>query len=455
MNGQHSARYNGPSAGRSDRNRVARRVPTKSRERLRILVAAHCHPEISKGGAEIAAHQLFSQFRERSDCEAWFIACDRTREVDRAGVVLVQPFSEHEYIYTGGEFDWFKFSNPDHNFPEEFSRLLEELKPDIVHFHHFVNFGVEVFLNVRRTLPHCKIFLTLHEYLAICHHYGQMVTNRDRHLCYESKPISCQRCFPEFSRSDFFLRNLYIGRFFDLIDGFIAPSRFLATRYVAWGLPPEKMHVIENVVRTSRKPPKQRAAASDGVLRIGFFGQISALKGMDLVCDAAELLVENNLSDIVFEVFGDHRNQPPEFQTKLLERLKSARNLHFHGPYDSNHVDELMQSVDAVLMASIWWENSPVVIQEAFRNCRPVICPDIGGMAEKVRDWIDGVHFRAGSAVALAKTLKRLASDRRILKSLCETIAVPPSPTEIIETHLSIYRTARAMPQSARPEIAR
>ena len=65
--------------------------------------------------------------------------------------------------------------------------------------------------------------------------------------------------------------------------------------------------------------------------------------------------------------------------------------------------------------------------------------------------------FRASvrSAVALAKTLKRLASDRRILKGLCETIAVPPSPTEIIETHLSIYRTARAMPQSARPEIAR
>ena len=44
----------------------------------------------------------------------------------------------------------------------------------------------------------------------------------------------------------------------------------------------------------------------------------------------------------------------------------------------------LMADLHWVLVPSIWWENSPLVIQEAFFHGRPVICSDVGGMAEKV-----------------------------------------------------------------------
>ena len=36
------------------------------------------------------------------------------------------------------------------------------------------------------------------------------------------------------------------------------------------------------------------------------------------------------------------------------------------------------------------------MIQEAFQQRRPVICSDIGGMAEAVTDGHDGLHFRTG-----------------------------------------------------------
>jgi len=54
-----------------------------------------------------------------------------------------------------------------------------------------------------------------------------------------------------------------------------------------------------------------------------------------------------------------------------------------------------MAAVDWVVVPSIWWENSPLVIQEAFAHGRPVICSDIGGMAEKVAHEKNGLHFRA------------------------------------------------------------
>ena len=62
-----------------------------------------------------------------------------------------------------------------------------------------------------------------------------------------------------------------------------------------------------------------------------------------------------------------------------------------------------MAEIDWVVVPSIWWENSPLVIQEAFLHGRPVICSDIGGMAEKVEHEVNGLHFRVGDHAALGR----------------------------------------------------
>ena len=132
-----------------------------------------------------------------------------------------------EFVYNTGAFDWFKFANHDARFPGEIERLLTSLAPDVVHFHHFVNFGVEVFQHVRRVLPDCRIILTLHEFLAICHDLGQMVTARHFNLCYRSGDARCHDCFPQIARSDFFLRKRYILWYLDLVDVFVRRARSL------------------------------------------------------------------------------------------------------------------------------------------------------------------------------------------------------------------------------------
>ncbi len=66
---------------------------------------------------------------------------------------------------------------------------------------------------------------------------------------------------------------------------------------------------------------------------------------------------------------------------KLIE--EAGPRVRFYGAYQNAEMPRLMQSVDWVVMPSIWWENSPIVIQEALHHRRPVICSNIGGMAEK------------------------------------------------------------------------
>ena len=63
------------------------------------------------------------------------------------------------------------------------------------------------------------------------------------------------------------------------------------------------------------------------------------------------------------------------------------------------------------LLPSRWWENSPLVVQEAFTHRRPVICSGIGGLAEKVDDEVNGLHFNVGDPDSLAWVIQRAATE--------------------------------------------
>ena len=95
------------------------------------------------------------------------------------------------------------------------------------------------------------------------------------------------------------------------------------------------------------------------------------------------------------------------------------------GSYEQTELAQRMDKVDWVVVPSIWWENSPMVIQEAFANGKPVICAGIGGMAEKVRDGVDGLHFEVRNPFDLAETMIRAAVEPGLWQKLKANIREP------------------------------
>ncbi|HTK74233.1 MAG TPA: glycosyltransferase, partial [Gemmataceae bacterium] len=67
------------------------------------------------------------------------------------------------------------------------------------------------------------------------------------------------------------------------------------------------------------------------------------------------------------------------------------------------------------------------VIHEAFQAGVPVICSDVGGMAELVSDGMDGLHFRAGDAADLRRVIRRCVSEPELLPRLGRGIRQPES----------------------------
>jgi glycosyltransferase involved in cell wall biosynthesis len=129
---------------------------------------------------------------------------------------------------------------------------------------------------------------------------------------------------------------------------------------------------------------------------------------------------------ITLRLHGANIEHQPESFRDLFHSLLSVAgtDVTLVGRYTPDQLPALMAAVDWVVVPSIWWENAPLVIQEAMAHGRPVICSDIGGMAEKVDDGVNGLHFRVGDPTSLADTMLRAAGTPGLWDSL--HAALPP-----------------------------
>lgn len=416
-------------------------------EGKRILTVAHNHPEFFPGGGEILAYQLFNGFRE-AGLESYFMAATgRINRVAHAGTsLLAMQGKADEFLFHNDYFDYFHQS---HRNPmmlaQEWPRFLEELKPDIVHFHHTLRYGMEVLSLTRRILPEAKILYTLHDYIPICHRDGQMVRKTDDSLCESASPEKCNGCFPDRSPAQLGLRQRFIKTHFDTVDVFIAPSNFLAQRYIDWGISAEKIDVLQNGTLETESAPHRALKRNESRNRFAFLGQISPYKGTLLLVEAARLLKEKGITDFSVAIHGIVDMQSEEFQQQFKRAVADmAPQVRTFGTYKREELKDIMADADWVVMPSIWWENAPLVINEAFAHRRPVICSNIGGMAEKVEHEVNGLHFRVGNAGSLADAMERAISEEGLWQELTAAIVPPASMETCVQDHMNLLATLYA-----------
>ncbi len=421
---------------------------------MRILVTAHGHPDFSLGGGELAAHHLHLAYQAHPQVhKSTFLArADSGRWPSGA----LSKHAEGEYLWDQAVHDWhyLKAAQRD-SLDARLAPLLERLQPTVVHSHHYAHLGLDHLLTVRRILPKAQIWLTLHEFMAICRNNGQMVKTQSNALCSESSPAACHRCFPASTAEDFWLRREFILDRLGVVDGFIAPSHFLRQRYLEWGLPADRIHVIENGQAPDEPLPPRVVGPGQGRNRFGFFGQINPYKGLDLVLKALTLLSKAEQRTLTLEVHGAHFDaQPLELRERiagLLQPLERAGVVQWIGPYRPEDKRQRLQGIDWLVVPSIWWENSPLVIQEAFSAGRPVICSGIGGMAEKVRPGVDGLHVPVGNAYAWAQTLLRAAQEPALWALLHSGVPKVLSHEQCAVAHLKLFEQGPREPMPWRP----
>jgi glycosyltransferase involved in cell wall biosynthesis len=409
----------------------------------RILVMSHAHPDFSLGGGEIAAYNLFKAYRQHPRTEkVWFLArADR----GRGATGQISQRRENEFLWEQSVNDWhrIKAAHQD-SLTTWLTDLIRGLRPTVIHTHHYAHLGLEYLRIIKQIDPTIQIIMTLHEYMAICRHNGQMIKVGSQNLCTSATPDECHQCFPKQSAEDFWLREHFIKSYFSLVDHFVSPSEFLRQRYIQWGVAAEKIVMIENGQADELPLAPRTLADGETRYRFGYFGQINPFKGLTVLLEALRAMPEADRHKVVLEVHGANLElQTSEMQQKvktLVDPLLEKGVVRWVGPYRPEDLSSRMAHVDWVVIPSIWWENSPMVIQEAFVHGRPVIGSDIGGMKEKISHGINGLHVPVGNTLLWAETFAKVSKYTTQWDKLREGIQRPASHEECANAHMAYFR---------------
>ena len=372
---------------------------------MSLLVVSHGHPAFAKGGGELAAWRLFEAFRHQPGFEgSGFLAASSSPEQLPAGSELL-GLGVDEWLIKRSTSSITHDTAVALSDDAQLHQALMGRRFNIIHLHHYLHVGIDLVLALKRWFPQAKLLLTLHDYWGPCVYEGRLL-RASGELCAGGDPLSCDQCLGGDRRGELAIRALRLQRMFEVIDQLLCPSFFLKQRYLEWGVDPKRISVIENLPVPEGASPSQVQRARDKSLVVGFFGQVNPWKGLDLLIEAVGLARERGL-EVQLEVNGAEQ---PEGEAKPGVR--------FNGSYEPHQLAERMARVDLVAMASSWYENSPMVIQEAFLHGRPVIAPRLGGMAEKIRDGQTGILVESGSAQALEEVFQQITYQPELLAQL-------------------------------------
>jgi glycosyltransferase involved in cell wall biosynthesis len=309
------------------------------------------------------------------------------------------------------------------------AQILAKSRPDVAHIGHLnhLSTGLIDVLH-QHNIP---IIFTLHDFWLMCPR-GQFLQRNIGEptayaLCHTQENANCaQRCYSCYFSgqaaqaqadlqywTDWVAQRMQTTRqLCDKVDLFLAPSRYLQNRFLQdFGLPQAKIRYLDYGFPTEYLSPVQPQPRQ--CFTFGYIGTHIPAKGINLLINAFSQLQEK--SKLI--IWGRDNGQSSKYLRHLA--AVSPNPIEFRGEYvNKNLAQEVFAHVDAIVVPSIWGENSPLVIHEAQACHIPVITADFGGMSEYVQSQINGLLFAHRDQKALLKQLQYAIQQPQQLKTL-------------------------------------
>jgi glycosyltransferase involved in cell wall biosynthesis/predicted nucleic acid-binding Zn-ribbon protein len=375
-----------------------------------------------------------------------------------------------------------------------FAAFLERERPEVVHFQHLLKLGLGLVEAARERGIPCVY--TAHDYFAVCHRYTLLRPDLT-HCDVRGDARACARCdlalshlnqqpdlgdyqmgalaeqlapsararlagiladrlgehgvapeeFEQLHSERRELDRLRAEAFarFDLV---LAPSRYLLAELERGGLARERLAHQEYGFACADLAAVPARPRVQGSVRFAFLGGLSKHKGVHVLLEAFSRVPRG----AELAVWGHSSDKP---YVDFLRARCGAVGAQWRGPYERADLPRILAEVDALVVPSIWVENWPLVIREAFAARRPVLASRLGALSECVRDGEDGLLFTPGDPDDLARVLRRCVEEPALLPALAARIG----PVRTIEADAAALvaryepLVARARASAARAEL--
>jgi glycosyltransferase involved in cell wall biosynthesis len=146
----------------------------------------------------------------------------------------------------------------------------------------------------------------------------------------------------------------------------------------------------------------------------GYIGVVDPVKGIHHLVEAVAPLTGAEL-----RIYGGEADYAPyPDRAQFLAQLRGSPHIRMMGRYDNQELGRILSEVDVVVVPSIWYENAPLVIREAFLAHKPVVTAAFGGMQEWVQEGVNGQLFRPRDVGDLRRVLEQFIADPTLVAKL-------------------------------------
>lgn len=343
-----------------------------------------------------------------------------------------------------------------------FARVVARFRPDILHVHGYTRAVTPAMLAAAKA-GGVRVGFTYHTPTATCLRgtllrWGHELCPGylDAHICTAclmqagGMPQPLARVAARFARvpgslaprgragTVLRLRNLVgsrhdqIRQFLQLQDFIIAPARWVMDLLIRIGVDQQRLFLNRQGAPLAGVAVQPAGPAS--VRSFAFFGRIDATKGLHVLLEA----VRRTDAPLALHIYGDVSGGGA-YAAHIRDLIAADARVRAHGQVPHAAVVTQMQQHDVVVVPSQWLETGPLVVLEAFAAGVPVVGSRLGGIAELVRDGIDGVLVDAADIEAWTATLGRLAHDRSAVDVLRAGVEAPRTVADVARELNDVY----------------
>lgn len=366
--------------------------------------------------------------------------------LQRAGHYVVRFELHNDAIHTMRRHEVARKAIWNRDVGHKLKTLFRHERIDVVHVHNTLPLVSPAVYAAARNAG-AAVVQTLHNYRSVCPAATLYRDGRPCEACV-GKPFAwpgirhvCYR--HDMAASATVAATLVVQRlqrrFGTPVDCYIALTQFAKSRYVAGGLPADRIRVKPN---STDRPPSRGPSHTGPAL---FAGRLSEEKGLAVMLEAWR----NDSELPVARILGDG-----PMRDGALELASTHPHVEAPGRVPRERMSDEFASASMLVFPSIWYECFPMTIVEAFAVGLPVIASRLGSIAEIVEDGRTGLHFEPGDAADLATKVRwlreRPEAAARMGAAARETFESDYSPERNLQQLEAIYAEARRVaPRSA------
>ena len=295
---------------------------------------------------------------------------------------------------------------------EKIEALINDTKPDVAHL-HMIDHQISPSIISTLTKYNIPIIQTVHQYKIVCPNYRLYIEHKNE-ICERCIGGSFYNAFIQQCHKKSYLASAlltvesYVHKYLKLYEGiqmFHVPSSFMGEKLIKGGIPNNKVRQLFYGINI-----EEYSYSYDFEDYCVYFGRLSGEKGIHTLLKAMELL--NNKSIKLF-IIGEG---PLRQNLEMIVRKQNLNNVQFLGYKSGNELKELIAHSKFVIVPSEWYDNSPLVIYEAFSLGTPVIGSKLGGISELIDNEKNGLLFSAGDIKELANQIDLLYNNETKIK---------------------------------------